>query len=107
MLQFVKKWMREEREERTIVEDGTRDKWTKCEDGLPCSDRQVEILVYGIGSVLGDYNYKPNIALGKFNPHVGWNFEGHRGVVLAWRDLDKAMLDIISDYDFIKKVGKS
>jgi hypothetical protein len=103
MLQFVKQWVREITDEKTIVADGTRDKWTSCEDGLPHTDRYVEVLLYGSNS---RYELGKNVmlTLARFNPRVGWNIDGCVGIVISWRDIDKEIKNILDDHEYLKKL---
>lgn|SRR5574338_345243 len=103
MLKFVEKWIRERREDAEITEDGTTEKWTKCEDGLPSTDRKVEVMVYSPG-YRGYAENRPagmDICFAQFNPHVGWKMD-KAGVVVAWRDMDKEYRDMINDLDLCK-----
>lgn len=107
MLKFVKEWIREKADNIDITEDGTDKKWTKVTEGLPSSDREVQILIficeqntYLSGPPSGIPTTK--IREGKFNPHRGWDYSGPQGAVVAWRDFDvefKKIVKGISYYD--------
>ncbi len=103
MLKFVQKWIREKRDEAEITADGTVDKWTKCEDGLPSSDRKVEVMVYSpaFEGYTSRRSAGMDICFAQFNPHVGWKME-KSGVVVAWRDMDKEYRNMINDLDWCK-----
>lgn len=104
MLKFVEKWLSERRDNAEIEKDGTVDKWTKCEDGLPSSDRKVEVLVYSPSrnSVFDESTPRGmNVCFAQFNPHVGWKMD-RAGVVVSWRDMDKQYRDMINNLDWAK-----
>jgi hypothetical protein len=104
MLKFVEKWLRETTEEKAIERDGTADKWTKCDGGLPDTNRRVQVIVYGFSGCCLGTDKVTNVCFGKFNPHIGWELDS-RGVVLAWRDLDKDLRNMMEDFELIKKLG--
>lgn len=104
MLKFVEKWLRERADEKEIEKYGTTDKWTKCEEGLPSSDRRVEAMVYHPGRTSYIDRNVPagmNICFAQFNPHVGWQ-KNCEGVVIAWRDMDKEFRDLANDLEWAK-----
>ena len=101
MLKFVQKWIREINENSEIKEEGTAEKWTKPEDGLPSSDRSVEVILYNPGQRIYRENTKAgmDLAVAQFNPHVGWKMD-RAGVVVAWRDLDKEYRALFNDLEW-------
>ncbi len=104
MLEFVKKWYREISEDASIKHDGTEDKWTKCEEGLPDSNRKVEVMIFG---TMDRYTTPSmRLTMAKFNPHIGWEIDGC-GVVYAWRDMSKELRNMMSDMDLLKRIGES
>jgi hypothetical protein len=101
MLKFVQKWMRERSENAEIEEDGTSEKWTKCEDGLPSTDRKVEVIVFSPAREHygRDIPAGMDICFAQFNPHVGWKMENN-GIVVSWRDMSKDYRDMINNLDW-------
>jgi hypothetical protein len=99
MLKFVQKWIRERAENAEIDADGTVDKWTKCEDGLPSTDRKVEVMVFKPGNTYRGLKEGMDICFAQFNPHVGWKMD-REGIVISWRDLDKQYRDLVNDLDW-------
>lgn len=103
MLKFVQKWLREKSEGAEIDQDRTTEKWTKPEDGLPSTDRSVEVILYNPGHRNYREDVKPgmDIAYAQFNPHVGWKLD-RQGVVVAWRDMEKEYRDLFNDLEWAK-----
>jgi len=95
MIKFVKEWFSEvtkSSDQKQIDKDKSAERWIPCKDGLPHSDRKVDILVY-----VNDGNkLESQFMEGSFNPHVGWNMRA-RGLVVAWRDRDPAVRELMEN----------
>ena len=101
MLKFVQKWLRERKDEAEIEQDGTRGVWTKCEDGLPSSDRKVEAMIYSPAGYRA--SARMDVCFAQFNPHIGWKMD-REAVVIAWRDMEKEYRDMINDLSWAKLI---
>lgn len=101
MLKFVEKWIRDRKDSAEIIADGTLDKWTKCEDGLPSSDRKVEVMIFAPGNRYDGISAGMDLCLAQFNPHLGWKMN-KQGIVIAWRDMPKEYRDMANDLDWCR-----
>ncbi len=105
MLEFVKNWFREEDKVQDVINvDGTENKWTKCSEGLPHTNRKVEVTLISDELNHRTMNFDSGFRLSyaTFNPHVGWCIEGSRGVVICWRDMNKDLRHMLEDLDALK-----